>query len=240
MELNFLTLFPQFYQIFQNESIVKRAIEKKLISINVINFRQFSDDKHQKVDDQIYGGGAGMLLKVEPIDKALENLKGLKILLTPQGQKFNQKLAQKLAKEKTLTFIAGHYEGFDERVRSLVDLEVSIGDYVLTGGELPSMVIADAIIRLIPGVIKLESHQDDSFSNHLLEYPQYTRPREYKGMKVPEVLFSGNHQAIEQWRKIQAEQKTQQKRPDLANQKCNPKNYPENNKKVIKRSKNEK
>ncbi len=215
MKVNFLTIFPEFYRPFQTESIIKRAIEKKIIHLNVVDFRHFASNKHQKVDDEIYGGGAGMLLKIEPIDKALQTVSGFKVLLTPQGQVFNQKLAQKLSLKKEITFIAGHYEGFDERVRSLVDIEISLGDYVLTGGELPSLIVADAIIRLLPGVIKEESHQNDSFSHGLLECPQYTRPREYKGMKVPEVLLSGNHAEIVKWRTAQAEEKTKKNRPDL-------------------------
>lgn len=215
MKINFLTIFPEFYKPFQTESIIKRAIEKNLVKLNVVDFRQFANNKHKKVDDEVYGGGSGMLLKVEPIDAALETVGGLKILLTPQGQTFNQKLAQKLSNEQEITFIAGHYEGFDERVRTLVDMELSLGDFVVTGGELPSLVIADAVIRLVPGVIKETSHLDDSFSHGMLEYPQYTRPREYKGRKVPEVLLNGNHQAIAKWRQTKSYEKTAKKRPDL-------------------------
>ncbi|KKB26762.1 tRNA (Guanine37-N1) -methyltransferase [Mycoplasmopsis meleagridis] len=219
MKFNFLTLFPNYYKPFVEESIVSKAIEKKIISINVIDFRKFSKDKHNKVDDEIYGGGHGLLLQVEPIDLALESLKnrgGYKILVSPQGKSFNQKRANELSKYDEITFISGRYEGFDERVVELVDEEISIGDYVLTGGELPSMVIADSIIRLIPGVINELSHQNDSFQNDgLLDYPQYTRPREYKGMKVPEVLFSGNHKLIEEWKKKTKLQKTLKNRPDL-------------------------
>ncbi|KUH47540.1 tRNA (guanosine(37)-N1)-methyltransferase TrmD [Mycoplasmopsis meleagridis] len=219
MKFNFLTLFPNYYKPFVEESIVSKAIEKKIISINVIDFRKFSKDKHNKVDDEIYGGGHGLLLQVEPIDLALESLKnrgGYKILVSPQGKSFNQKRANELSKYDEITFISGRYEGFDERVVELVDEEISIGDYVLTGGELPSMVIADSIIRLIPGVINELSHQNDSFQNDgLLDYPQYTRPREYKGMKVPEVLFSGNHKLIEEWKNKAKLQKTLKNRPDL-------------------------
>jgi tRNA (guanine37-N1)-methyltransferase len=196
MKINFLTLFPKYYKTFSLESIVNKAIKKKLIEINVVDFRKFTTNKHKKVDDKVYGGGKGMLLMVEPIDKALDSVGGKKILLSPQGKKFNQKIANELAKEKEITFVSGHYEGFDERVRLLVDEELSIGDYVLTGGELPSMVIADSIIRLVPGVIKQESHEKDSFQDKYLDFPQYTRPREYKGMMVPEVLFNGNHAEI--------------------------------------------
>ena len=215
MKINFVTLFPNFYEPFKNESITKRAIEKGILEVNVIDFRDFSTDKHNKVDDIVYGGGQGMLLMVEPIDKALETTKGKRILLSPQGKPFTQAKAKELSEESEITFVAGHYEGFDERVRSLVDEEISIGDYVLTGGELPSMVIADAVVRLIPGVIKEESHIHDSFQNDLLDYPQYTRPREYKGMKVPEVLLNGNHAEIEKWRKEKQLEKTNTVRPDL-------------------------
>lgn len=215
MKINFITLFPGFYEPFKNESITKRAIERDLLEVNIIDFRKFSDNKHNKVDDEVYGGGQGMLLMVEPIDKALETTKGKRILLSPQGKPFTQQKALELSKEKEITFVAGHYEGFDERVRELVDEEISIGDYVLTGGELPSMVIADSIVRLIPGVIRESSHANDSFQNNLLDYPQYTRPREYKGMKVPEVLLNGDHKKIEQWRKEKQIQKTSQVRPDL-------------------------
>lgn len=215
MKINFVTLFPNYYEPFQNESIIKRAILKKILTVQVIDFRQFATNKQKQVDDQVYGGGQGMLLMVEPIDLALEKVKGKKILLSPQGQVFNQQLAHNLAQESELTFIAGHYEGFDERVRSLVDYELSIGDYVLTGGELPSMVIADSIVRLLPGVIKPDSHQFDSFQDGLLDYPQYTRPRVYKGMAVPEVLVNGHHKKIEQWRYEQKLYKTKQNRPDL-------------------------
>ena len=215
MKINFVTLFPNFYEPFKNESITKRAIEKGILEVNVIDFRDFSTDKHNKVDDIVYGGGQGMLLMVEPIDKALETTKGKRILLSPQGKPFTQAKAKELSQESEITFVAGHYEGFDERVRSLVDEEISIGDYVLTGGELPSMVIADAVVRLIPGVIKEESHIHDSFQNDLFYYPQYTRSREYKGMKVPEVLLNGNHAEIEKWRKEKQLEKTNAVRPDL-------------------------
>ncbi|CAM9116396.1 tRNA (guanosine(37)-N1)-methyltransferase TrmD [Mycoplasma marinum] len=215
MKINFITLFPRYYEPFQSESIVKRAIEKELVDVNVIDFRKFATGKHNKVDDIVYGGGQGMLLMVEPIDKAMEKTKGKRILLSPQGNKFTQEKALELSKLDEITFIAGHYEGFDERVRLLVDEELSIGDYVLTGGELPSMVMADSIIRLIPGVIREASHINDSFQGNLLDHPQYTRPREYKGMGVPEVLLNGNHAKIEKWRYEKQLEKTQRVRPDL-------------------------
>jgi tRNA (guanine37-N1)-methyltransferase len=193
MKINFLTLFPNYYKPFKEESITKRAIQKGILEVNIVDFRKFATNKHNKVDDIVYGGGKGMLLMIEPIDKALKTMSGKKILLSPQGNIFSQEKALKFSKEKELTFIAGHYEGFDERIRKIIDEEISIGDYVLTGGEIPSMVIADAIVRLIPGVIQDESHKNDSFQNNLLDFPQYTRPREYKGMKVPKVLLNGNH-----------------------------------------------
>ncbi|QBF34815.1 tRNA (guanosine(37)-N1)-methyltransferase TrmD [Mycoplasmopsis phocirhinis] len=219
MKINFLTLFPNYYKPFVGESIIKKAIEKKLIEISVIDFRLFSKNKRHKVDDEVYGGGHGLLLQIEPIDLALDSLMnrgGYKILVTPQGKKFSQELANHLATKNEITFISGRYEGFDERIVDLVDEEISIGDYVLTGGELPSMVMADSIIRLIPGVIKQESHQYDSFQNEgLLDFPQYTRPREYKGMKVPEVLFNGNHLEIEKWKREAQFNKTLKNRPDI-------------------------
>lgn len=217
MKINFLTIFPKYYEAFKSESIISKAIEKNLIDIEIVDFREFANNKHRKVDDEIYGGGPGMLLMVEPIDNALNSLKekGKVILLSPQGQTFTQKIALDLSREKTITFISGRYEGFDERVRMLVDCELSIGDYVMTGGELPSMVIADSVIRLIPEVIKESSHKNDSFQNNLLDFPQYTRPSKYKNMFVPEVLLSGNHKNIEKWRKEKRRENTLIKRPDL-------------------------
>ncbi len=217
MKINFLTIFPKYYDAFQSESIIAKAIQRKLIDINIIDFREFTLHKQKKVDDEIYGGGSGMLLMIEPIDRALASIKEKTkvILLTPQGKTFNQKLANELAKEDSITLIAGRYEGFDERISNLVDEEISIGDYVLTGGELPSMIVADAIIRLIPNVIKKESFTNDSFQKNLLDYPQYTRPANYKGMKVPEVLLNGNHKEIEKWREDMAIKNTKKKRPDL-------------------------
>lgn len=217
MKINFLTIFPKYYDAFKSESIVAKAIQKKIIDINVIDFREFTLHKQKKVDDEIYGGGSGMLLMIEPIDRALESIKEKTkvILLTPQGKPFNQQLANELAKEESITLIAGRYEGFDERISSLVDEEISIGDYVLTGGELPSMIVADAVIRLVPNVIKKESFTNDSFQKNLLDYPQYTRPANYKGMKVPEVLLNGNHKEIEKWREEMVIKNTKKKRPDL-------------------------
>lgn len=222
MKIDILTLFPEMFDGFKNESIIKRAIESKKVEINTCNFRDFSKNKHKKVDDTPYGGGAGMVLMCQPIYDAVESLKTDKskvIMLSPQGKPYTQKKAYELSKEEHLIFICGHYEGFDERISSLCDEEISIGDYVLTGGELPSMVITDSVVRLLPGVIEEESHEIDSFNENLLDYPTYTKPRNYKGMKVPEVLLSGDHKKIDEWRKEQRLLVTKEKRPDLLRKK---------------------
>lgn len=219
MKINFLTIFPNYIEPLKNESVIKKAIDKKIIDINVVDFRKFSRSKHRKVDDEIYGGGHGLLLQIEPIDLALDSLVdrgGYKVLVSPQGKRFDQQKANELSKLKQITFICGRYEGFDERIVELVDEEISIGDFVLTGGELPAMAMADSVIRLVDGVIKVESHENDSFQNQgLLDYPQYTRPREYKGMRVPEVLFNGNHKEIDEWKKKAQWEKTLKNRPDI-------------------------
>lgn len=218
MKIDILTLFPNMFNGFLSESIIKRAISNKLVEINIINFRDYSKDPHKKVDDTPYGGGSGMVLKVEPIMDAVLDLKKEDtkvILLTPDGKTYNQKQAYELSNLKHIILICGHYEGFDERIRSIVDYEISIGDYVLTGGEIPSMVLTDSIVRLIDGVIEKSSHLNESFNNHLLDYPTYTKPREYMGMKVPEVLLNGNHKEIEKYRLEQSIKKTKEKRPDL-------------------------
>ena len=218
MKIDILSLFPNMFNGFLTESIIKRATQKKLVEINIINFRDYSKDPHKKVDDTPYGGGSGMVLTPQPIIDAVEDLKSAEsvvILLTPDGMPYNQGLAYDLSKKKHLIIICGHYEGFDERIKSVVDLEISIGDYVLTGGEIPSMVLTDSITRLIPGVIEEESHLNDSFNNNLLDYPTYTKPRNYNGMEVPEVLLSGNHKKIEEYRKNEQIKKTKEKRPDL-------------------------
>ena len=218
MKIDILTLFPNMFNGFKNESIIKRAIEDKKVSINTINFRNFSKNKHKKVDDTPYGGGSGMVLMCQPIFDAVNSIKKKNskvILLTPQGKKFNQKKAYELSKEEHLILICGHYEGFDERIRSICDEEISIGDYVLTGGELPSMVITDSVVRLIDGVINTESSKNESFNDNLLDYPTYTKPRNYNGMKVPEVLLNGNHLQIDKWRKEKRLKVTNEKRPDL-------------------------
>ena len=220
MNIYYLTLFPDMYEGILGASILKRAKDKGIVDYHMINFRDFSNDKHNKVDDYPYGGGAGMVLKPEPVFNAMESLdiKGQKrvILMCPQGRPFDQNLAEELAEEDNIVFINGHYEGYDERIRTLVTDEVSIGDYVLTGGELASLTMTDAIVRLIPDVLSNEaSHQEDSFSTGMLEHQHYTRPREYRGMKVPDVLLSGNHKLIDEWRHEQSLKRTRERRPDL-------------------------
>lgn len=218
MRIDILTLFPNMFQGFLTESIVGRAIKDKKVEINIINFRDFSLDPHKRVDDYGFGGGAGMVLMPQPIFDCVESLKtdeSYVILLTPQGKQYQQKDAQDLTTKKHLIFICGHYEGFDERIRTLADLELSIGDYVLTGGELASQVIVDSIVRLLPGVIREDSHLSDSFQEDLLDYPVYTKPQDFRGMEVPEVLLSGHHEKINAWRKEQQEIRTRLRRPDL-------------------------
>ena len=220
MKIDILTLFPGMFDGFLNNSIIKRAIEKKNVEINIVNFRDYSKDPHHKVDDTPYGGGNGMVLMVQPIYDAVMDLKtedSKVILLTPDGTTYNQKMAYELKKNKHLIIICGHYEGFDDRIRSVVDLEISIGDYVLTGGELPSMILTDSIVRLIDGVIEEGSHINDSFNpnTNLLDYPTYTKPREFNNMKVPDVLLNGNHKEIEEYRLNESLKKTREKRPDL-------------------------
>lgn len=221
MNINILTLFPNMFDGFLNESIIKRAQDKKLVNINIENIRDYTADKHKHVDDTPYGGGAGMLLKCEPVFNAIEKVKKENtkvIMLTPEGKKFNQELAYSLSKEEDIILLCGHYEGFDERIKSLVDMEISIGDYVLTGGELPAMVVTDSVTRLIPGVIEEESHLNDSFNNNLLDYPQYTKPKDFRGMKVPDILLSGDHKKIDEWRSEESIKRTKEKRPDLIKQ----------------------
>lgn len=214
--INFLTLFPNYYEGFKTESIIGKAIEKKLIEINVVNWRNYATDKQKKVDDEIYGGGQGMLLMLDPLVKGLKEINGYKILVSPQGKKFEQKLAKSLISQfDNITLVAGRYEGFDERILNYVDAEISIGDYILTGGELASMVIADTLIRLIPGVIKEASYLNESFENNLLDYAQFTKPRIYENYGVPEVLLNGNHQEIAKWRLESQITKTKKNRPDL-------------------------
>ena len=218
MKIDILTLFPDMIKPFFEESILKRAINKGLLEVRIINFRDYSNDPHQKVDDTPYGGGPGMVLACQPIFDCIEAIKtedSKVIMLTPDGVGYKQNMAYDLAKEKHLIFLCGHYEGFDERIRSIVDYEVSIGDYVLTGGELPALVMVDSIVRLVPGVIEESSHLEDSFNNHLLDYPTYTKPRVYRGMEVPEVLVSGDHKKIDEFRNEMRYNRTKDRRPDL-------------------------
>jgi tRNA (guanine37-N1)-methyltransferase len=217
-----LTLFPEMFQGPLSTSILKRAKEKGLFDYQLVNFRDFAKDRHRTVDDTPYGGGAGMVLKPEPVFAAVDSIMAqanscpYRILTTPQGEPFNQRLAKELAAKEELLFICGHYEGYDERIRSLADREISIGDYVLTGGELATMVMIDAIVRLIPGALGDEqSAQNDSFSEGLLDYPQYTKPAVFRGLAVPEILLSGHHARIAAWRRRQALQRTAERRPDL-------------------------
>ncbi|KRN29624.1 trmD protein [Lactobacillus selangorensis] len=223
MKIDVLTLFPDVINEVLHESIVGKALEKQLFDLNVINFRDYSDDKHHHVDDTPYGGGAGMLLQPQPIFRALDDVNTQStaaqkrvILLDPAGVPFTQKIAENLAHEEELVFICGHYEGYDERIRTLVTDEFSLGDFVLTGGELGALTMIDATVRLLPGVLGNQaSNKDESFSTGLLEYPQYTRPPEYRGLKVPDVLMSGNHQEIDKWRAKEALRRTYERRPDL-------------------------
>ena len=221
MKISILTLFPEMFDGFINTSIIKRAIENKKVEIEVINFRDYTNDPHGKVDDTPYGGGAGMVLACQPIFDCVEAIRTPEskvILLTPSGVPYKQSIAYDFSKEKHLIIICGHYEGFDDRIESICDYLISIGDYVLTGGEIPAMVLSDSIIRLIPGVINEESHINDSFNeNYLLDYPTYTKPDTYKGMKVPDVLLSGDHKKIDEWRKQEAIKRTEERRPDLLN-----------------------
>jgi|TARA_B100000745_G_scaffold155315_1_gene101743 tRNA (guanine37-N1)-methyltransferase len=220
MKIDVLTLFPGMFPGPLDESIIKRACESGRLRLGIRDLRDYTHDRHRKVDDRPFGGGPGMLMKPEPLFEAVEALRGEKtrvILTSPAGRPFRQEIAQELAGEEHLLLVCGSYEGFDERVREcLADDELSIGDYVLTNGALPAMVIIDAVTRLLPGVLgDDESSVDESFSDGLLEYPQYTRPAEFRGMSVPEVLLSGDHAAIERWRREQARMRTGQRRPDL-------------------------
>ncbi len=218
MKIDILTLFPEMFKGVFEESIIKRAIDEKKVEINIINFRDYTNDPHKKVDDTPYGGGAGMVLTCQPIFDCVNDIKtndSKVILLTPSGVPYKQKHAYELADEKHLIIICGHYEGFDERIRTIVDEEISIGDYVLTGGEIASMVLVDSVTRLLPGVITEASHKDDSFNNNLLDYPTYTKPRVYNGLEVPEVLLSGDHKKIEEFRREESIKKTREVRPDL-------------------------
>jgi tRNA (guanine37-N1)-methyltransferase len=226
MRIDVLTLFPDMFAGILGESIVKRARDKGLVEIHLTNFREYALDTHHSVDDKPYGGGPGMVLMCQPVFDAITEISKQGpavdevILLSPQGETLNQNIVEDLSQKNRLMFISGHYEGFDERIRTtLATREISIGDYVLTGGEIPAMATIDAIVRLIPGVLgDAQSCKDESFSRGLLEYPHYTRPEEFRGQKVPDVLLSGHHENIRRWREEQAKLRTQQRRPDLLEQ----------------------
>ena len=229
MRIEIISLFPQMFQGPFSESLIKRAVENGLVQINIYNLREYTHDRHHTADDSPYGGGPGMVLKPEPIFEAVEAIRGEAkaevVLLSPQGEVFSYPMAQDFTTKERLIFICGHYEGVDERVREhLVDREISIGDYVLTGGELAAMVVVDAVVRLLPGVLgSAESLVEESISWGLLEYPQYTRPPNFRGWQAPEVLLSGNHQEIARWRREQAIRRTFQRRPELLDKaKLNP------------------
>ena len=218
MKIDILTLFPETFEGFINTSIIKRAIEKEKVTINLINFRDYSPLNNKQVDDTPYGGGSGMILRCEPIFECLDSIDtsdAYIILLSPEGIKYKQSVAKRLLEHKHLIIICGHYEGFDERIKTRVDEVISIGDYILTGGEIPAMAITDSITRLIPGVITNKSLLDESFNDSLLDYPTYTKPAEYRGLKVPDVLMSGNHQKINEYRATSRTEKTKALRPDL-------------------------
>lgn len=223
MKIDILTLFPEMFKGVFEESIIKRAINNDKVEINLINFRDYTTDPHNKVDDTPYGGGAGMVLACQPIFDCVKSIRTDKskvILLTPDGVPYKQRMAYDLSEKEHLIIICGHYEGFDERIRSLCDMEISIGDYVLTGGEIPAMVLVDSIVRLIPGVINEKSHIEDSFKdNYLLDYPSYTKPRVFEGMEVPEVLLSGDHKKIDEFRYQESLRRTRERRPDLLEEK---------------------
>ena len=219
MKFDVLTLFPEMFEAVK-QSVIGKAIEKQLIQINLINIRDFSKDKHKKVDDTPYGGGAGMVMMPDVVYDAyssIQNKENAKVIyLSPKGKVLNQEKVLELSKQEHLILLCGHYEGIDQRViDEIVDEEISIGDYVLTGGEIPAMVLVDSVSRYIQGVLKQESTQEESFTNNLLEYPQYTRPEEFMGKRVPEVLLSGHHANIEKWRREQSEEITRANRPDL-------------------------
>ena len=218
MKIDVLTLFPESIQGFLNESIIKRAIASNKVEINLINFRDYSPLNNNQVDDTPYGGGAGMVLRCEPIFNCLDDIKtddSYVVMLTPEGRTYNQSIAREFTKKKHLIIICGHYEGFDERIKTLVDEEISIGDFILTGGEIAATAIIDSVTRLIDGVITKDSLESESFNDNLLDYPTYTKPAEYRGLKVPDVLISGNHELINKWREEKRVEKTKEKRPDL-------------------------
>lgn len=219
LKIDIMTLFPNMFDGAFSESIIKRAIDDNRVQINLVNFRDYTNDPHNKVDDTPYGGGAGMVLSCQPIFDCVNALKVENtkvILMTPDGVPYKQKIAYELSNLEHIIIICGHYEGFDDRIRSICDMEISIGDYILTGGEIPAMVLVDSITRLIPGVINERSHIEDSFNdNFLLDYPTYTKPRVYNGMEVPEVLLSGDHKKINEYRYNESLKRTRERRPDL-------------------------
>ena len=217
MKISILTLFPNMFDGFLNESIIKRAIDKKKVDIEIINFRDYSKYNNNQVDDTPYGGGAGMVLMCQPIFDAIESVRtdeSVVVMLTPEGKKYNQALAYEFSNIKHLILLCGHYEGFDERIKSIVDYLVSIGDYILTGGEIPAMAISDSIIRLLDGVINKESLESESFNSDLFDYPVYTKPSDFRGLKVPDVLISGNHEKIKLWRDEERIKKTNKYKKD--------------------------
>ncbi len=218
MRIDILTLFPNLFEGAFTESIIKRTIEKGIVSINIHNFRDYTLDPHGNVDDTPFGGGAGMVLACQPIFDCVNSIKTPEskvILMTPRGKTYNQSMAVDLSHEKHLIIICGHYEGFDERIRSICDMEISIGDYVLTGGEIPSMILVDSITRLLDGAITSDSLESESFTDNLLDYPTYTKPRVYNNMEVPDILLSGDHKKIDEYRLHERERITKENRPDL-------------------------
>ncbi|MBR2526120.1 tRNA (guanosine(37)-N1)-methyltransferase TrmD [bacterium] len=234
MQFDVLTLFPELIENYCNYSILKRACETNIISVNTINPRDYTLDKHKKVDDTPYGGGAGMVLMAQPYVDAYEGIeklaKSLTIMMTPQGEPFTNNIAKEISEYNQIIILCGHYEGYDERIRDIIKpREISIGDFVLTGGEIPALCLIDCVSRKLDGVLgKIESAEEDSFENGLLEYPQYTKPREYRGLNVPEVLLNGNHKEINEFRHQQMLKKTQEKRPDLFDKYKASTNYPNN------------
>lgn len=218
MRIDILTLFPSMFSPLINESIIKRAIDKGLVQINLVNIRDFSTLNNNQVDDTPYGGGGGMVIMCDPVFKAVESVKSkdsVVIMMTPGGKVLNESISYELSLNKHLIILCGHYEGFDERIKSIVDLEISIGDFVLTGGEIPAMALADSVIRLVDGVISVDSLKSESFTDDLLDYPVYTKPRVYNGMEVPSVLLSGDHKKIDEYRKSERIRVTKENRPDI-------------------------
>lgn len=221
--IDIITLFPEYFEQFISTSIIKRAIDKQIVEVNCVQLREFSLNKNKRVDDYPTGGGAGMVLQCQPVVDAINKTKKMNskvYLLSARGKLYNQQMAKELSKESHIILVCGHYEGIDERINDSIDGEICIGDYIVTGGEVAAMVVVDSIIRLMDGAISTSSTVDESFENGLLEYPQYTFPRDYEGKKIPDILFSGNHQAIKEWRFKQSYLKTKQNRPDLLKNKA--------------------